>query len=436
MTDQPLDDLFARLERERLDADRRYQAALTALDLALGGSAGLPRAPASGDGARLPDLNRGWDILPGGAPAIDRSLKGRLRAFIWRLVGPSLDAQRAFNAALVDHLNRNAASARETPEAIAALLAALAQAVADRARFEWLIVDYARTITGYVDTKDRHSGAAELRDRVALLEQRLLALKRTEEARLAPAAFDAGGPAAGAGVFSSRLDAPAYVGFEDRFRGTQDDIAGRAEEYLPLLASAQDVVDVGCGRGELLDLLRTRGVRARGVDVNHAMVEVCRARGLDAMQGDGLSYLEAQADGSLGGLVAIQVVEHLEPAYLTRFLETAYHKLRPGAPIVLETINAACWLAFFDAYLRDPTHVRPLHPDTLKYLVEASGFQAADIRFRHPVLEADRLPRVAVPSPAAAGAGVAELAQAVNAQAEMLNRRLFSYTDFAVIARR
>src|SRR5204863_1763147 len=122
-----------------------------------------------------------------------------------------------------------------------------------------------------------------------------------------------------AAVFSGAVDAATYVGFEDRFRGASPEIARRVEEYLPLLERAHDVVDIGCGRGELLAALKARGVRARGVDSNAAMVDVCRSQQLDVEQGDALSYLEKQADGSVGGLAAIQVVEHFEPAYLVRF---------------------------------------------------------------------------------------------------------------------
>ena len=98
-------------------------------------------------------------------------------------------------------------------------------------------------------------------------------------------------------------------------------------------------------------------------------------------------------DESLGGLFAAQVVEHLTPDYLLAFLNEAQRVLRPGAPIVLETINVACWYAFFQSYIRDITHARPLHPDTLKYLVTASGFADAAVEFRVPVPEADRLQR-------------------------------------------
>ena len=102
-------------------------------------------------------------------------------------------------------------------------------------------------------------------------------------------------------------------------------------------------------------------------------------------------------------LIAIQVVEHFEPAYLVRVLELAYQKLRPGAPLVLETINPACWMAFFETYIRDLTHARPLHPDTLRYLVQASGFTSVNIEYRAPVTDADRLDRVATPAGADPG---------------------------------
>src|SRR5258708_30079906 len=162
------------------------------------------------------------------------------------------------------------------------------------------------------------------------------------------------------------------------------------------------------------------------------MVEVCRARGLEVAEADVVSYLESQPDASLGGLIAIQVVEHLQPAYLLRFLELAFHKLRPGAPIVLETLNPACWTAFFDSFIRDITHVWPLHPETLRYLVLASGFSAARVEYRSPVAQQDRLQPVA----ADPGAPSADLAETFNANVEKLNARMFTFLDYAIVGRR
>jgi len=431
--EQPLEDLLARLDRERREADRAYNDALTAVDRALGTAPRLPAAPPSYDEEKIAAINREWTILPDGAPAIDRSIKGRLRAFVWRLVGPPLGRQQAFNSAVVDHINRNAVAHREAHRALASLIDVLRREFDALVAFESRLVQYLQTITAYVDTKDRIAGGSELRERLALVEQRIAVVRRELERAgdLTPSAA-ATAPGGNAG-FGGTVASATYVGFEDRFRGTQDAIRTRVEDYVALFAGATDVLDVGCGRGELLGLLRDHGIKARGIDVNHAMVELCRARGLDVEKSDAVSYLVRQPDASLGGLSAIQVVEHFEPSYLLRFLDAAYQKLRPGAALVLETINPSCWLAFFDTYIRDPTHERPLHPETLKYLVQAAGFASADIQYRAPVSEGDRLDRVAAADIAAPNAAIAAV---VNAHAEKLNARLFSSMDYVVVARR
>ena len=225
------------------------------------------------------------------------------------------------------------------------------------------------------------------------------------------------------------LDSHKYVGFEDQFRGSPEEIRRRVEDYLPMFAKASDVLDVGCGRGEFLELLRERGVRARGIDINPAMVEVSRGKGLEAESGDALAYLRGLPDASLGGLFAAQVVEHLEPRYLAQLLDAAFEKLRPGAPIVLETINPACWFAFFESYIRDLTHVRPVHPDTLKYLLIATGFQHVEIRYRAPYPEGEKLQKLAGGRQVA----LADLVETLNANVEKINRLLFTYLDYAAV---
>jgi 2-polyprenyl-3-methyl-5-hydroxy-6-metoxy-1,4-benzoquinol methylase len=432
-----LEDLLARLERERVEADRLYNDALTAVDRAIQSAPALPGHPPPYDAAKVEAINQSWDILPAGSPAIDRSLRGRLRGFIWRLIGPSLETQKQFNAALVEHLNRNVSAHEESQRATAALIDAAREQFQALTRFESLLVQYLQTVTLYVDTKDRAAGGNELRERITLIEQRIAAMKRALDAEAASAHGASASRAPRAeSVFSTDLDSVTYVGFEDKFRGSQADIRSRIEDYVPMFASASNVLDVGCGRGELLDLLRSRGVSARGIDVNRAMVDICRERGLAVEQADAVSYLGGQADASLGGLIALQVVEHFEPAYLLHFLELAHHKMQPGAPLVLETINPACWMAFFETYIRDLTHQRPLHPDTLRYLVQASGFTSVDVQFRAPVTEGDRLERIAADATIAAHAGLARVAAVVNAHADTLNARLFSSMDYAVIARR
>jgi O-antigen chain-terminating methyltransferase len=226
---------------------------------------------------------------------------------------------------------------------------------------------------------------------------------------------------------ASSIDSFKYVGFEDRFRGSREEIRARQETYVECFTGRSAVVDIGCGRGEFLDLLRERGIDARGLDLNREMVELCLGRGLRAEEGDAVGFLRRQPDGSLGGLVALQVVEHLQPDYLLQFLDAAYHALAPGSPIVLETINPTCWAAFFESYVRDITHARPIHPDTLSYYASASGFQKVTVHYSAPCPEEWKLRRVEGDSPAA---------QALNHNVDLLNARLFTYQDFALLAER
>ena len=453
MPDQTVEDLLARLERERLEADRLYNAALTAINEALRTVPALPPAPEPYDASRLPAVNATWKTLPDPVPHFDSSLKGRLGRFVWRLVGPALEQQQRFNGVVADHVNRNVAAHQEASAALSSIAHAVRGELEALVRFESLLVQYLMTITAYVDTKDRALGGAEIHQRLALTEQRVLALKRDADRALGSAGrpsvshatastdppsqrseivatTDAVTPA-----FTGTVDALTYVAFEDQFRGTQDDIRRRVDDYVPIFAGAANVVDVGCGRGELLDALRATGVPARGVDANPAMVEICRSRGFAVELGDALSFLIQQPDGRLGGLVAIQVVEHFTPDYLTRFLQAAYHAMSPGAPLVLETINPSCWMAFFETYIRDLTHKQPLHPDTLRHLVQASGFSHVDVQFRVPVSDKDRLAAVDMLE-SRGDARIGDIVEAVNDHARKLNNRLFSAMDYVVIGRR
>lgn len=442
MAEKPLQDLIARLEGERLEADRRYHAALLALDAAVRAlpdkAAGVPRPVY--DASQLPRLNVQWEAvgqaLADGARASGRGIGERLRALVWRVVSPALSAQHDFNAALVDHLNRNVAAHENVMRAVQQLGDALAADRDASSRLHTDLVLFLQTITEYVDSKDRALAGPELREQLVLISERAMATARAVDRLQTPDSRPQSASAApepGVGSLGSSF---SYVGFEDRFRGTEAEIRSRVRDYVPLFAGAtHPVLDIGCGRGELLALLTEAGVPARGIDLNAEMVALCRERGFDVRTADALSFLESLPDASLGGLTAIQVVEHLEPAYLARVLQAAFHKLRPGAPLVLETINPACWMAFFEAYLRDLTHAQPIHADVLRFLVQAAGFSSVDVQYRSPVTEADRLDRVSWPG-ADAPPALLDAISALNANADKLNARLFGFMDYAVIGRR
>ena len=238
---------------------------------------------------------------------------------------------------------------------------------------------------------------------------------------------------------SDLLDA-LYRGFEDRFRGSLDEVRAKQRVHVPIFAGASDVVDIGCGRGEFLSLLKDARVSARGVDTNREMIAEARARGLDVVEGDALDYLASLPNASIGGAIASQVIEHLEPSYVVKLLSVAFNKLRPGAPIVLETINPACWLAFFSSYLRDFTHVWPVHPETLQYLMQAAGFSRVEIRYTEQAPDSVRMRGIDPASftgvDAATSRALKTIAEASNANASILNSLLFAYMDYSVVGYR
>jgi O-antigen chain-terminating methyltransferase len=307
-------------------------------------------------------------------------------------------------------------------------------------RFESLTVQFLQAITPLADTHYREIADAitQLRT-VTDVAQRTAMIAKREVERRAPQAHQAAqAPQAHqAPQAPSPINADQYVGFEDRFRGSEAAIRARLADFVPYFAGQSNVLDVGCGRGEFLDLLREAGVPALGIDLNPEMVEVCRARGFDAAVADARTYLGGVADESLGGMIAVQVIEHLEPAYLSQLLALAFDKVRPGGKIVLETINPACWVAFFESFIRDLTHVKPIHPETLQYLLQASGFANVEIVYRAPIAPEGKLQRV---TPRAAhfddraADPLTELVASFNSNVDRLNERIFSFQDFAAIA--
>ena len=465
----------ARLTRERETADREYNRTLTVLDASIQTPPELPHHPPPFDDSQVSPINDRWQLIAPDGPDLGTGWRGRLNRLVWRLVGPLLERQQSFNAALVDHVNRNVAPAQEGQKATASLIALVGSQLEALETFQSRLIQYLQQITPYVDTKDRFmavrtravagvlDGVAstlrkhwesnvvreqrfvqhvdELRTTVGQVQHGLRVVRRELE-HLASGDGAPSRDGAGAGPtarLDEAVDAYTYVGFENLFRGAQEEIRGRLVDYVPLFEGASDVLDVGCGRGEFLDLLQERGIGASGVDINREMVEECRSRGLDAEAGDVLTHLDGLEDESLGGLFAAQVVEHLQPDYLVRFLNLAGRKLRPHAKIVLETINPGCWFAFFDGYIRDITHVRPLHPDTLKYLLAAAGFQRTSVRYSAPYPEHAKLQHVESPAGGNGGAASGRLSAAIdvlNENADKLNNLLFTHMDYAAIGER
>lgn len=171
------------------------------------------------------------------------------------------------------------------------------------------------------------------------------------------------------------LDA-LYASFEDQFRGSREEIKQRLSVYLPILQDAdvrEDVLDIGCGRGEWLELLRDEGVRSRGVDHNRVFVEQCRQISLDVTEEDALVYLRAVPDGSLSVVTSFHLVEHLPFEILVKLLDESIRTLKPGGLLILETPNPENFVVGSYSFYADPTHRNPIPSPTLQFLLEARG---------------------------------------------------------------
>ena len=346
--------------------------------------------PSRGDGGARPPTSR-------------ERLRSLLRLLPWRLAAWLLEQQRR-----LAELDRQVTEAsRRTAEQVAASSAAAT-------RRSEALEEAVRTL---------QRDAEALRDeRLAALEQRLtelagqIARVRDEMVPAASARFD---------VLVDRLATeleelaslverqllgePLPAPFDDEaectiaaelatvqpqlmelFRGGEDEISHRLDRYLPELRAAAPVLDLGSGRGELLVLLREAGVQAKGVEGDPALSAAARRRGLDIDEGDVLDVISGHADARWGAVTAFHLFEHLPPTRLLQLLAQVRRVLRPGGLLLAECPNPHTLRVGASEFWRDPTHLRPLPPETLTLLVQVSGFQVAPHELLRPYPEEQR----------------------------------------------
>lgn len=359
-----------------------------------------------------------------------RGFLGRLLVAWKRLVRPLVrvpqndlwERQRIFNLILLEHLERQDAERLRHHDRLAYLEELDAKGIRE-------LMQHNDALFSRVDQKlDRVR--RESRDLLASLGAALSVAESGE------GASPSGDPSAGATAAATpadlvRLrDEHAYLELERRYRGTEEEIGERISIYLPWLAERSPVLDLGCGRGESLALLRAQRIAGRGVDSSARMVDLCRERGLEADVGDLFGYLAGQPEGELGAIVSFHVIEHLPPESLDRLVRLAYRALRPGGALILETPNPLSLVVAARNFWLDPTHRRPVHPESLKLHYELAGFDPVERLDLRPFPAGERLPEIDLQE-------IPEsqhlLADRVNRLRDQIDELLFGTQDFGLI---
>ena len=219
-----------------------------------------------------------------------------------------------------------------------------------------------------------------------------------------------------------------YRAFEDRHRGCGADVAKLLSHYVPMFADCRRVVDLGCGRGEFLTLLREAGISGYGVDSDESMVEAARAQDLEVVLGDAVSHLRELEAGDVDGVFCSQVAEHLATDELLALLDAAYQKLAPGGVLVVETPNPETLFIFAAFFYVDLTHIKPIHPEAMRWALEVTGFEGVRIHRILPVPDGTRLEPL--PAELATGEGWSTIA----ANIDRLNALLYGPQHFAAVA--
>lgn len=232
----------------------------------------------------------------------------------------------------------------------------------------------------------------------------------------------------------SSLDDKSYLLFEDKFRGLREEVKERQRIYLDYFKDSEKVLDIGCGRGEFLELLKEEGIDSYGIDTNEVMVSLCKERGLKVIKGDGIDHLRSLEDDSLGGIFAAQVVEHLDTANLIELFRLGNQKLKTGATFIAETINPLCLTTFSGPFYLDLTHIKPIHPQALAFLMEMVGFRDVEIKFTSPYPEEMKLQQVDFFH------NLRRFEDAflniINNNINRLNELLYGYQEYAVIGKK
>ncbi|NEV61111.1 class I SAM-dependent methyltransferase [Thiorhodococcus minor] len=291
---------------------------------------------------------------------------------------------------------REQAQAEQVAQQLTEQRAAFGQQLAEqRATFEQQLAEQRATFEQRLAERDRKMQA--MQQETTLLKLRVSQADRpprAESAAIIPSQFSTDASAEAGQTPESLADEALYIALEAHFRGSPEAIEARLAYYLPLLKehaawrqASLAAADIGCGRGEWLQLLRREGIDCLGIDLNAHNVQACQEAGLHIMKADALQWLASQPADSVGLISSFHLIEHLEPERLFLLLRETARVLVPGGLMILETPNPENLVTGATNFYIDPTHRRPLPPALVEFLVDYYGFGAIRLHRLNPVAD-------------------------------------------------
>jgi len=218
------------------------------------------------------------------------------------------------------------------------------------------------------------------------------------------------------------LSAYQYSDFEKRFRGDENQVKKKLKRYLSIFSKSDNILDIGCGRGEFVELLTNEGKTAKGIDISESMLNIAKSKGIECSKIEALQFLRENKDNSIGGIFSSQVIEHFKPEYLKEVVIESFRVLKRNSPVVFETINPLSIFALSNIYFLDVTHQKPLHPEYMRYLFESSGFSDVKIIYSDD-LKDEKLEEICPEN---------QIAKEFNTNIDKLNKILFASPMYAV----
>jgi len=380
-------------------------------------------------------------------------LKKLIRSLIKPAVADLFDLQRAFNTILIHNIRRVESEGVKHPKVAKLIKRTDSLFVVLDKRLETLD----QQLDGFAEEQKRHSHnqlenlkadyhrnsqiTDELSRRLGELRQQQFLQNRRLERLQASGTISAGktGDVSPKAMKSEetgeKLDHHAYYLFENIFRGTEELIKERQEVYLPYFRDGGMVLDVGCGRGEFLELLQQEGTPGCGIDLNEDMVHVCREKGLTVSEAEALEYLRGLEDNSLGGVFMAQFIEHLEADAIVDCAKLAWAKLEQGGHLIMETQNPLSMIVSARNFYTDLSHIRPIHPEAARFMLQMIGFSRVEVKFLAPFSEREKLQLILEGNDAVPG-NDRHLFEKVEQNFKKLNDLLYGYKDFAVIGKK